>query len=91
LNPRHFRVFKDVLDPYIESTKKISRNKRRLLQKKGIPLPVSAGGIQPVVGLFLNERLVNLPHEIVPTLLDNLCQDVAWSQTTSVIFLVLTT
>ncbi|XP_053991546.1 uncharacterized protein LOC128883335 [Hylaeus volcanicus] len=83
LNQRHFRVLKDVLDPHIESTENISRNKRRLLQKKGIPLPVSAGGIRPIVGLFLNERLVNLPHEIVPTLLDNLCQDVAWSQTTS--------
>lgn len=83
MEPRHFRIFKSIIDARDEE-EPLSRNKIRLLKKRGIPLPTSAGGKRPVVGLFLNERLVNLPPQLVPTLLENLSEDIRWSQTTPV-------
>lgn len=82
LEPRAFRVFKNIIDPSPDQSRPLSRNKQRLYKKRGIPLPPSAGGVCPVAGLFLCERLVNLPHQVAPTLLSNLAKDVEWSQTT---------
>jgi protein BCP1 len=43
-----------------------------------VSLPV---GPDPGIGLLLNERVVNMPPELAPSILDALCTDIEWART----------